>query len=128
MDETAFAAAEPAEDVDRVREEPWEHPVVALMGEEMLARLRTLYSELQARINEPAVDAGVRDAALARAGALNPDDWDTMEDAVRGIERFEAEADAIRAMLEGQPGGSERGDSQDEPPPGESPAADDDST
>lgn len=128
MDDTAFAATEPAEDVDRVREEPWEHPVVALMGEEMLARLRTLYSELQAHINAPAVDAGVRDAALARAGALNPDDWDTMEDAVRGIERFEAEADAIRAMLEGQPGGSERGDSQDEPPPGESPAADDDST
>ena len=127
-DATAFAEAEPDADVGRGRDEPWEHPVVALMGEEMLARLRALYTEIQAGISEREVAAGTRDAALARAGALNPDGWETMEDAVHGIERFEAESDAIRALLDGSPAGRGEGDDGHDPPPGDAPAADDDST
>ena len=126
-DETAFAEAEPEADVGRGRDEPWEHPVVALMGEEMLARLRALYTEVQAGIAERDVDAGTRDAALARAGALNPDGWETMEDAVHGIERFEAESDAIRALLDGPPAGSDAGGDEDDPSPGDADPADDDS-
>ncbi len=126
-DATAFAEAEPEADVGRGRDEPWEHPVVALMGEEMLARLRALYTEVQAGIAERDVDAGTRDAALARAGALNPDGWETMEDAVHGIERFEAESDAIRALLDGPPAGSDAGGDEDDPPPGDADPADDDS-
>ena len=98
------------------------------MGEEMLARLRALYAEIQALIAGREVAAATRDAALARAAALNPDDWETMEDAVHGIERFEAESDAIRALLDGPPAGSDAGGDEDDPPPGDADPADDDST
>ncbi|MXY15577.1 MAG: hypothetical protein F4Y57_00820 [Acidobacteria bacterium] len=91
----------------------------------MLARLRARYSEIQVRIAERDDEPDVRDAALARARALNPDGRDTMEDAVRGIERFEAEAEAIRALLDGPPESDE--DDEDDPQPGAAPAADDDS-
>ncbi len=77
----------------------WRHPVVALMGEEMLERLRARYAEIGVRIAEKRIDPGARDALRARAETLNPDSWATTEDAVRGIERFEAEAEAIRGSL-----------------------------
>ncbi len=79
---------------------PWEHPVAELMGEDMLARLRARYAEVEASIAGRELDPGVRDAALARAGPLDPDGWETLEDAVLGIERFEPEADAVMAMLD----------------------------
>ena len=77
----------------------WQHPVVALMGEEVLERLRARYAEVKVRIAEKRIDPGARDGLRARAETLNPDGWATTEDAVRGIERFEAEAEAIRATL-----------------------------
>ncbi len=122
-----------AEDIEAADEpEPWEHPVVALMGEEMLARLRARFAEIQVRIAEPEVDPEDRDAASARARALNPDSWDTTEDAVRGIETFEAEAEAVRALLGRGPARQDAEDAEDEdeeydPPSGDAPAADDDS-
>ena len=126
-EEEALPSGEPEDDDDDGRDEPWEHPVVALMGEEMLARLRARYAEIQVRIAERDVEPDVRDAALERARALNPDGWDTMEDAVRGIERFEAEAEAIRAVLDGPPEGHGDEDDEDDPEPGAAPAADEDS-
>ena len=77
----------------------WQHPVVALMGDEMLERLRARYAEIKVRIAEKRIDPDARDALQARAEALNPDSWATTEDAVRGIERFEAEAEALRGSL-----------------------------
>ena len=112
--------------------EPWEHPVAALMGEEMLARLRARYAEIQVRIAEAAVDPDGRAAAVDRARALNPDGWDTTEDAVRGIETFEAEAEAVRALLGRRPtprdvaDEADEEDAEDDPPSGDAPAADDD--
>ena len=125
-----------AEDVEAADEvEPWEHPVVALMGEEMLARLRARYAEIQVRIAEQGVVPAAREAARERARALNPDSWDTTEDAVRGIETFEAEAEAIRTLLGRRPSRQDIDDTEDEedaededydPPSGYPPAADDD--
>ena len=107
--------------------EPWEHPVVALMGEEMLARLRARYAEIQVRIAEAEVESDAREAARERARALNPDAWDAPEEAVRGIETFEAEAEAIRALLGRRPSRQDTGEEEYEPPSGDESAADDDS-
>lgn len=107
--------------------EPWEHPVVALMGEEMLARLRARHAEIQVRIAETDVDPEAREEARQRAEALNPDGWDAMEDAVRGIETFEAEAAAIRALLGRRPAPPDADGDDRDPPSGDAPAADDDS-
>ena len=81
------------------RDAEWQHPVVALMGDETLARLRARYAEIQVRINEKLEDAVASDAMRSRAEALNPDRWKTVEEAVRGIETFESEAEAIKAVL-----------------------------
>ena len=123
-----------AEDVEAADEvEPWEHPVVALMGEEMLARLRARFAEIQVRIAESEIDPEARGAARQRARALNPDSWDATEDAVRGIETFEAEAEAIRILLGRRPSPQDVDDTEDaededyDSPSGDSPAADDDS-
>ena len=74
-----------------------EHPVVTLMGDETLARMRATYAEIQVRIaekfNEPSEGQEIR----VRSEGLNPDRWKTVEQAVRGIETFKVEADAIRA-------------------------------
>ena len=125
--EAGFPSAAPEDDDDSRRDEPWEHPVVALMGEEMLARLKALYAELQAAIAGREVAAGTRDAALARAEGINPDGWETMEDAVHGIEQFETEAEAITAMLDAPPAGSGRRGGEDESQPGGAAPAHDDS-
>ena len=116
VEEVALPPTEPEDDDQGGRDGPWEHPVAALMGEEMLARLRTRFAEVQARIAAPGVEPAARDAALARTEALDPDGWDTLEDAVHGIEQFEPEADAVMAMLDAPPA-----------PPADAPAADDDS-
>ena len=117
-----------AEDVEAADEvEPWEHPVVALMGEEMLARLRARYAEIQVRIAEAEVEPDAREATRERARALNPDGWDATEEAVRGIETFEAEAEAIRTLLGRRPTRQDMGEEEYDPPSGDEPAADDDS-
>ena len=76
-----------------------EHPVAALVGGDGLARLRARYAELRARVAESGAEPRVRERAAARVEALNPDGWRAGEEAVVGIERFEAAAAAIRADL-----------------------------
>lgn len=99
-EEATVPSVDVEDDRGDVPDGPWEHPVAELMGEDMLARLRARYAEVEARIAGRELDPGVRDAALARAGPLDPDGWETLEDAVLGIERFEPEADAVMAMLD----------------------------
>ena len=100
QDEPPPAGAEPPPGFEADEPAPaWRHPVVALMGDEMLERLRARYAEIKVRIAEKRLDPDARDALRARAETLNPDGWATAEDAVRGIERFEAEAEAIRGTL-----------------------------
>ena len=48
---------------------------------------------------ESGAEPRVRERAAARVEALNPDGWRAGEEAVVGIERFEAAAAAIRADL-----------------------------
>lgn len=132
-DETAASAAPLAESADRMesvggltdgvpveeldapaRAEPWRHPVVTLMGDEMLERLRARYAEMLVRIGEKRLDPAAREAVWAKAEALDPDGWRTVEAAVRGIERFEAAADAIRRLLGRRPPRAQRGRGRDE--------------
>ena len=80
-------------------ERPWQHPVVALIGDDGLARLRARYAELQARISEKLTEPSAREAMRARVEALNPDSWRTGEQVVHGIERFEAAAEEIKKTL-----------------------------
>ena len=75
------------------------HPVAALVGGDGLARLRARYAELRARVAESGAEARVRERAAARVETLNPDGWRAGEEAVLGIERFEAAAAEIRADL-----------------------------
>lgn len=99
-----------AEDLDAPdRAEPWRHPVVTLMGDEMLERLRARYAEMLVRIGEKRLDPAARAAIRAQVEALNPDGWRTVEAAVHGIERFEAEADAVRRLLGRRPPRAQRG-------------------
>ena len=79
------------------------------------------------RIAEVEVEPDAREAARERARALNPDGWDATEEAVRGIETFEAEAEAIRTLLGRRPSRQDAEDEEFDPPSGDAPAADDDS-
>ena len=94
--------AEEEESTESVDAE-WRHPVAVLMGDEMLARLRGRHTEIQVRIAEKWNDLKERDSINARAENLNPDSWRTLEDAVRGIEKFEAEAREIKNLLGRRP-------------------------
>ena len=78
---------------------PWQHPVVALIGDNGLARLRARYAELNARISEKFSDSSAREAMRVRVEALNPDAWRAGEQAVHGIERFEAGVEDIKKTL-----------------------------
>ena len=75
------------------------YPVAALVGDDGLARLRAQYAELRARVAESRAEPGLRQRIAARVEALNPDGWRAGEEAVLGIERFEADVAAIRADL-----------------------------
>ena len=85
------------------------HPVVALVGDEGLARLRARYAEIQARITEKATDPAAREELRAKAETLNPDTWTTPERAADGLERFEAEAEELKKVLGPRPRRSRRG-------------------
>ena len=100
--ETALPAGRAADGRPPVRQ----HPVVTLMGDEMLARLRARYAEIKVGMAGKRIDAALRATLRTRAEALNPDGWTTVEDAVRGIERFEAEAEAIRSSPGRRPAGA----------------------
>ena len=96
--------------------------VVTLMGAEALARIRARYAEIQVRIAEKFGTPAVGEEIRARAEALNPDRWATLEEAVRGIETFEAEAEVIRGVLGRCRPRSRRGGERPVP---DQPAADD---
>jgi len=75
------------------------HPVVTLVGDEGLARLRARYAEIQARISEKLTDPVALEAMRAKAEALNPDGWVSAERAVLGLEFFEGECEVIKKLL-----------------------------
>ena len=77
-----------------------QHPVVTLMGDDVLARLRQRYAELQARLDDLPSDAADRESICARAEALDPDSWSGLEAALTGIERFESDVAEVERRLE----------------------------
>lgn len=107
----AKAHRESLADAEPMPDETEEHPVVALMGHETLARLRTRYAEIRARIDEKPLDPEQLDTIRAEAEKLNPDRWTQIEDAVAGIERFESEVEVLKAQLGRRPPRQRRNDS-----------------
>ena len=79
---------------------PAEHPVVTLMGEEALTGFRNRYAALQGRINREVSEVAERESIRARSEALNPDRWVGLEAALKGIERFEADAAEVERRLD----------------------------
>ena len=77
-----------------------QHPVVTLMGDDALARLRNRYAELQARIGELPPDVAERESIRARAATLDPDGWGGLEAALTGIERFKSDVAEVERRLE----------------------------
>ena len=75
------------------------HPVAALVGDDVLARLRARYAELRARVAEKKVTPSAREVLEARVEALNPDAWRAGEAVVKAMERFEADVEDIRKTL-----------------------------
>ena len=90
-------------DVSDDGEGEWRHPVVDLVGDEGLARLRARYAELRARLAEKQTAPDVREVLEARVEAMNPDGWRQREAVVHGIERFEANAEEIKQTLGRRP-------------------------
>ena len=99
----AEAHLESLADAESVPDEVGEHLVVTLMGHETLARLRARYAEILARIDEKPLDPGQLETIRGLAEKLNPDRWSQIEEAVAGIERFETEAEVLRAQLGRRP-------------------------
>ena len=102
LDESAVSGHE-REEPEATGDDLGVHPVVTLMGHDTLARLRARYAEIQARIGEKSLVPDDLDAIRTRAEALNPDRWATIESAMNSIERFEADVEAIKALLGRRP-------------------------
>jgi len=79
--------------------EDWAHPVVTLLGDEMLGRLRARHAEIEVRISEKSKFDKLNPAIREHADALNPNNWTTVEQAVRGIEKFESEIETVKKLL-----------------------------
>ena len=106
----AEAHLDSSDDRDEGLDVPTEHPVITLLGDETLVRLRARYAEIRTRIGEKLSEPAALSAMLARAEAIDPDRWNTIEAAVRGIEQFEVEIEKIRADLGRRPPRPRRGD------------------
>ncbi len=74
-------------------------PVEGLVGAEGLARLRTRYAELMARINERPREAEEAERLKAQASELDPDSWVTDGDARAALETYESRLEILRQTL-----------------------------
>jgi len=75
------------------------HPVLGLTDEEGLARLRARHAEIQARISERARDPERLADLRAQAARLDPDAWQTVEEARERLASLEEATGAIRKLL-----------------------------
>jgi len=69
------------------------------LGAEGLARLRTRFAEVSARINERQMDDVAREELKARAERLNPDAWVTADEVSAGLEQYETVYESLRAVV-----------------------------
>ncbi len=79
--------------------QPSEHPVSALLGDQMLGKLRSMYSDLEEQLQAAKIAESVKNELRIRIAALNPDSWLAGEEVIRRIEQFESEVAAIQVHL-----------------------------
>ncbi len=84
-------------------------PAGSVLGPEGLARLRTRYAEIMARITERVADPGQADTLRGQAERLNPDAWVTRDEVMVGLEHYEEVYHALRGALPGGAGPRRRG-------------------
>jgi hypothetical protein len=70
-----------------------------LVGHEIATRLHARYSEIISRVHRIPDDHPQRNAWQARAEALNPDNWVTPDEVLRGVSHADALFDALRQEL-----------------------------
>jgi len=78
---------------------PEEHPVSALLGDQMLLRLRSSYAVLGRKFRDAQITESMKNELGSRINALNPDNWLAGEEVIFRIEQFESEVAAIQSLL-----------------------------
>jgi hypothetical protein len=82
------------------RPAPRPHDVLEeLVGREIATRLRARYAEIISRIHRFPVEHAQRSAWEARAQKLNPNDWVTPDEVLRGVQHADALFDSLRREL-----------------------------
>ena len=96
---------EDASDNDAVEEEAAEPPPRAhdlleeLVGREIATRLHARYAEIIARVHHLPPDHPQRSAFESRAESLNPDNWVTPDEVLKGVAHADALFDSLRREL-----------------------------
>ena len=108
VSERSEPAVEPSllEPVEPV--EPMEPPsarglVDELAGREISARLRARYADIVARIERLELDGAAREAWLARAEAIDPDNWESPEAVLQGVSKADALFEKLKRELGDSP-------------------------
>jgi hypothetical protein len=70
-----------------------------LVGREIATRLRARYAEVIARIHRVPLEHAQREAWEARAERLNPDNWVTPDEVLKGVQHADALFDSLRREL-----------------------------
>ncbi len=79
--------------------QPLEHPVSALLGDEMLVKWRSVYEELDQQLQSAQLTESSRNELVSRVQSLNPDSWLSGEEVILRIEKFDSEVAAIQGLL-----------------------------
>jgi hypothetical protein len=79
--------------------QPLEHPVSALLGDEMLVKWRSVYEELDQQLQSAQLTESSRNELVSRVQSLNPDSWLAGEEVILRIEKFDSEVAAIQGLL-----------------------------
>ena len=76
-----------------------EHPVSALLGDQMLLKLRSSYAVLDRKFRDAQITESMKNELESRINALNPDNWLAGEEVIFRIEQFDSEVAAIQSIL-----------------------------
>ena len=79
--------------------QPLEHPVSALLGDEMLVKLRSVYEKLAQQLQSAQLTESSKKELVSRVQSLNPDSWLAGEEVILRIEKFDSEVAAIQGLL-----------------------------
>jgi hypothetical protein len=79
--------------------QPLEHPVSALLGDEMLVKWRSVYEELNQQLQSAQLTESSKNEIVSRVQSLNPDSWLAGEEVILRIEKFDSEVAAIQGLL-----------------------------